>query len=481
MRFFSRLCVLSLLLLVAGCVGERIVWSPDGKRAAVLGDDGLHVCDVTGKLSPVLVANATCAAWLPDSKRSVVSTQKIFSKWQDASRALPDEVETARNNVSAVRDELAAATDWSKFFNNTKQKLHLSDLQLTLTVMCVRDASAGVLGLKMDQKGKDAYKSQQIRQDVLQVYELGDSGATAGPVLYQQITTGRGIENLRVSPNGKGVLVSCNQINPGSDEQELKELLLASTDGSKKVVELGRGAMYPDWSADGRYVVYITPADWNSSRPQVLVGVLARQQVTDDSGNYLDAAQRPAREDLAGLLFNELARVRVAKDGRIFFSAAEINLPAAVKDFDSQATVFSFDPGKQSTLTRVVPRSALQTVGDAAQYFELSPDARYLSIPFGDGRVSVLDIASGEARIVQPESKHETGKQSELASVPVWRTATELTFVRPRAGGKGGEAVRYSMTDSSATVISTDWPASVGGWVAPQPAATKSDVPSAKK
>jgi Tol biopolymer transport system component len=238
---------------------------------------------------------------------------------------------------------------------------------------------------------------------------------------------------------------------------------------------LGKAAKFPDWSPDGKYVVFITPADWKSSQSQILVGILARQQVTDENGQILSADRLPARDDLAGFLFNELSRVRVAKDGRIFFSATEIVLPTAVKDVDTQSTIFSFDPGKQSTLTRVVPRSALPTVGDAAPYFELSPDARYVSIPFGDGRVSVLDIASGEAQVVQPEAKREGDNQSQLASVPVWRTVTELSFLRPVPNSTAHEVVRYSIPEKTATVISSDWPAGVGlgGKNTPADAATQ--------
>jgi hypothetical protein len=468
MRYLLRTCVLLVIVLFGGCVAQRIVWSPDGTRAAVLGDDGLHLCDVSGKLSPVLVADVKSVAWMPDSKHVVVSVQKVFKKWQAASRAVPDEVETARNNMNDVRDELAAAAkDWPTFFHNTKEKLHLTDEQLTLTLMYLRDASAGVMVLKLDQKGQEAYAAQEIHEDTIRLLDPDDAGSVAGSVLYRRTTTGNGIQNLSVSPNGAAVLVSCSDATPGLDEQDIFELLLVSTEGSKPVV-LGKAAKFPDWSSEGKYVVFITPADWKQHQSQTLVGILARQQVVDDGGHFFDSNHLPAREDLAGLLFNELSRVRVANDGRILFSAAEISLPAAVKDVDTQPSIFAFAPGKQSTLTRVVPRGAAQALGDAAQYFELSPDARYVSIPFGDGRVSVLDIASGEAQIVQAETKRAGDKQSELASIPVWRTATELTFVRPVANSTAHEVVRYSLPDKTATVISADWPASIGGWLAPQ-------------
>jgi hypothetical protein len=107
-------------------------------------------------------------------------------------------------------------------------------------------------------------------------------------------------------------------------------------------------------------------------------------------------------------------------------------------------------------------------MGDSAQYFELSPDARYLCVPFDDARVSVLDIASGEAQIVQKSAEPEKKGQLRLTSIPAWRTATELTFVRPVPNSTAHEVVRYSVPDKIAAIISTDWPASIGGWLAPQ-------------
>jgi hypothetical protein len=444
-------------------VPDRVVWSPDGNRAAIVGDDGLHLCDVAGKLSPVLVPGVKCAAWMPNSQQLVVYSQRVLKTWKEASQAFPDDAAAASKNLEAVRKELLATSkDWSTFMDETAKELKLTREQLALSVMYVRDSSTKTIPLKLDKDGQKAFAEQWILEDLVQVYDVSKTNAvTAGATLYHGDNAGNGIKNLRVSPNGKGVLLSSDVSIP-NDHRDPLLLLLVPTDGTQRVCHLGRAGEYADWSPDGEYVVYIRPAGWSPELKEALLGALSRQDVTDANGQFLDQEHLPAREDLAGLLFDPLARVRVAKDGRIFFSAAPVSAPAAVKDFDLQPTVFSFEPGKQSTLTRVVPYSAMQTMGDAAQYFELSPDARYLSIPFGDGRVSVLDIASGEAQVVQPDGKHEGDNPSQLASVPVWRTATELTFVRPTAAWTSHEVVRYSIPDKTAKVISGDWPEAIG-------------------
>jgi len=463
-QLFRTSCLLTVILW-AGCVSQRIVWSPDGTRAAILGDDGLHVCDVDGKLTPVLVKEVKCTEWLPDSQRLIVGIQHELKKWADASQSLPEDAAIAKKHLDAVRDELATAShDWTAFWESTKQKLQLTNEQLALALMCIRDQSAGMPVLKLDQKGQQSYQDQAILEDTLQIYSLDKSGATAGPVLYRRETTGQGVQSLRVAPTGKAVLVTYNDISRTTDQQQLLDLLLVPMDGSQKAIDLGKSAKYPDWSPDGKYVVYVMPTGWKGNNMQVLVGDLQRLQVMDEKGNFLDAEHAPS-EDFAGVLFNELSRVRIAKDGRIFFSASEVSLPVAARDFDARPTIFCFDPGKQSTLTRVVPRGAMQTAGDAAQYFELSPDAKYISIPFDDGRVSVLklgSLASDDIQIVQGDAKTEGDNKTQLASVPVWRTPTELTFVRPTTDWTSREVVRYSIPDKTATVISGDWPKAVG-------------------
>src|SRR5262249_54109095 len=120
-----------------------------------------------------------------------------------------------------------------------------------------------------------------------------------------------------------------------------------------------------------------------------------------------------------------------------------------------------------------------------AQFFELSPDGRYLSIPFDDGRVSVLDIATGEAQLVQPDAdtSGDGSGDLKLVTVPTWRTATELTFARRVASSTAQEAVRYSLVDKTTAVISADWPAEIGGWLSktPPPESSSTAKPAESK
>ena len=63
MKRILGMILLGALMVVGGVFPERVVWSPDGSRAAVLGEDGLHVCDADGNLGPLLTPKVIAAQW----------------------------------------------------------------------------------------------------------------------------------------------------------------------------------------------------------------------------------------------------------------------------------------------------------------------------------------------------------------------------------------------------------------------------------
>ena len=74
MRRF-QLTILFLLTTVTfcGCIPEKkIIWSPDGRTAAIIGGDGLYLCDESGKLSSHIAEMVKEALWLSDSKQLLV-------------------------------------------------------------------------------------------------------------------------------------------------------------------------------------------------------------------------------------------------------------------------------------------------------------------------------------------------------------------------------------------------------------------------
>ena len=256
-----------------------------------------------------------------------------------------------------------------------------------------------------------------------------------------------------VSPTGKTVVFAIAPKNDnGDDKQQAVTLFVMATDGSTEDdVYLGKTAWFSDWSPDGRYLVYIKPLGDISGKDDAHLGMLVHREIVNEQGKLWTTNTLPAEEQLVGLLYQGQSRVRVLKDGRIFFVAMEVNLPTTIADIDANPTLFSIQPGKQATVTRVIPKSATD-VGDLPQFFELSPDMTRVSIPFEDGHITVLDLATGKVVVAQGIPIKSGGEGWKLSSVPTWHSATELTFVQP-AGEDQREVVLYSVTDQSEKVL----------------------------
>jgi hypothetical protein len=465
MRRITYLFAGILALLLTGCVEERVVWSPDGTHALVMGADGLHICDAAGAISPLLVPEVKSAQWFPDGKRIAVAHQAHLATWDDAAKAFPDDAAIAVKNLDAVRaDLLGAAHGWTDFQESTIRTLKLTQSQFSLSLMNLRDKEGAAIMPKLDKELQTCVNDQQLLDDQVQVYDVNATALTAGPVIYRRSISRDGVQRLRISPTGAAVAISVDVTTSANSDPD-HVLIVAATDNSGRTFDCGPAADFPDWSPDGQNIIFIRPYGTANSNG-VSLGVLTQHQVVDPKTGVIDshtpwsAPPTPA-DDLAGMLFDQSARVRIAKDGRIFFSAMQVTLPTTIADLPGNATIFSYDPAKQSTLTRVIPLGAVQNVGDAAPFFELSPDARYLSIPFSDGRVSILNIATGDAQIVQPVGEPDKQGNVRLAMVPVWRANDELTFARPAADGIHHEVVRYSVNNKTSAVLSSDWPEEV--------------------
>ncbi len=66
MRFPATLLAIAFLASTAGCAA-RIVWSPDGTRAAYQNEEHLYLIDDQGNLVERLGPSAGAFAWAPDS------------------------------------------------------------------------------------------------------------------------------------------------------------------------------------------------------------------------------------------------------------------------------------------------------------------------------------------------------------------------------------------------------------------------------
>ncbi|MBX3735711.1 MAG: hypothetical protein KF715_03395 [Candidatus Didemnitutus sp.] len=441
-----RLCVLPLavvLLLLAGCLEKNLLWSPDGRRAVVFGQEGLYLTDADGRLSPLLVPGANLAAWLGDSQQLVVARSQRVGSWDEAARHLGAE---RAGKFAAQVEQL-----WQKSPAETLAKARLQKVYKAEPAwwqIYLRDRHGPEVRAQLDADTWNAWKTAQVEVHELVMAKIEGDTLVTGAALY----AGAGeIEEIRVAAGDRAIAcVAKPGLAPEPQENEFQ--LWVARLGSPSAPELiaTRVAAYPDWTADGRDVVYVQ-ANAGAEHDQLRLGTLVQRPVFDAAGAGLKA---PEPRELAGFVFSEQARVRCLHDGRILFNAAELSLPVAAEDFgDTREQLFALDPARQATLTRLVPRKHEANLPQSLAFFEVSPDEK--QVLFGDfhGAVAVLTLASGDVAQVQ-----EAGKDN-LQGQPVWRGAGEFSYTRrvaDRAAVRKAEIVLRAADKDR--VLSASWP-----------------------
>jgi hypothetical protein len=481
---------LAALCAIPGCVPERVAWSPDGMQAAVIGSDGLHLCDPAGKMGAALIpGQVQRVAWLPDGKRVVVVREASYATFKEAAVAVPGLAKTIENKAKVARAKLVASGGDEASLQDPQSPFPKDEARLI--VMYLRDNDPTLrkdLGNQWDKIADMTYDIPEC-----EVYDISDGSARKRSTLMLG-RTGWSME-VRPSPTGAAVAVTMWEPNNETTFTMVSPINFAPDDDA---MPLGETCAYPDWSLDGKSLVYVEPPkrterlapEENQEKTKqgpfprmpvvegkasdVRFGTLVRQAVIGEDGKLIeDHRKLPPEEGLAGMVYEPMGRVRVAKDGRIFFTSREVQLPATAADLPTAQSLFFIQPGKQATVSRAAPRSVEAMLGNQLQLFELSPDGAYVAVPSDHGQVSVLNLAKGEVQAVQP--MEERGKSSgdwTLQSAPTWRSATELTFVRPpKEGSTQREVVLHSMADGSEKVLSADWPMEArDGWLSPDQA-----------
>jgi hypothetical protein len=317
----------------------------------------------------------------------------------------------------------------------------------------VRDHADAALRQKVPTERWDEMQELAQTIDSLEIYSVDPFTST--PV--KQITAFReGVNDLRVSPTGAGAIVTTGDTD--SNEKHACSLWVFSlgSDGWNTVLS-DRAAWYSDWSPDGRDVISIRSAQATVEDTGNL-GSVTRQRVIDDEGKFIKTPSAP--QDLAGVVYNELSRVRCLKDGRIVFASLAVSLPAAAKDMPDQPELFCLTPGQTPMVSRLMPKQTYDAIGDLAYAFEISPDGQHISIPDRSGTVSIVDLRTGDATAVQnkPVPGADANHNPTLFSVPQWRSNDELTLVAPGQNGHPS-VVLWSLSKNAGKTLSDTWPA----------------------
>lgn len=441
-RSLASFILLALLVTLAGCIPKRVVWSPDGKIAAVLGEQGLYLCDGDGTLSGVLVSNVQVVAWFTDSRRLAIAREESFDSWAKIQPYLDAETRGRILKSAPVAIEQFKA-------GRTKD-------EISATFTNLDDNEKIALGIYL--KGLDATKSAtgtnwpaiealEMKIMLLQVGTVEGGKISLGPVLASDWDREMIVE-IRVAP-GQNALAYTTAIN---DNNENIKVVPVDGSGPAQLVAT-EAAWYPDWSADGRSLVYIQAIGAKGDN-DLQLGTLQRQTVLNEAGKV----QLPGKsEDLAGLMFYPLCKVRCLNDGRIIFSAMAVHLPATSADMPDRQQLFALDPDRQSTVTPLIPAGVEKDIPEDLSFFELSPDQKRISIAGKKSEVVIFTPAAGTVDQVQAATDED------LQSVPAWRSNGELTYiVIPTTNGVEQPAqIALWRRDSKPHVISGSWPAEV--------------------
>lgn len=283
------------------------------------------------------------------------------------------------------------------------------------------------------------------RRNSLAVARLDGGKVTVGEPLY----AGGDVVDVRVAPGDRHVAFT-------TESESWFHLRVAPIDGSAPSIVIAEYvAAYPDWSADGRSLAYFQASGGPSldDEDATRLGALVSRVVVDERGG-IERASKP--NHLAGVLFSGFSRVRCLRDGGTVFSAVELSLPFATEDEevgDHNQQLFAFDPSRQATLVRLIPRK--REWEGQLDFFEVSPDERQVAFGTLTGEVRVFTLATGRVQAVQSTATKK------MQGAPVWRRAGELTYLKrtPEEGElatqRPAEVVLRTAHEES--VLSADW------------------------
>lgn len=444
LRCCTRSVTITALLLLSGCLYEHVVWSPDGNHAAVISGDNLFLSDSTGKLTSALVSNVGAVAWFGDSERLVLWRTREVRDWATVSNALGQaRAEAVTAQAEAIWRQFQAGSPWSVASMNLGDKADL-------VKVCLRERHGTELKIKLDSgEWKDLESKKVDLSDVVLARLEGDS-VRIGATLHEDLGK---IWDLRPSPQGTFIAFTA-EMKPEADDLRL---VVVPSDGSTgAVVVASHTAAYPDWSTDGRSLVYVEASDPTGDKKDVgSLGVLSRRTVLDAEGR-IKLEEKP--QYLAGGMFNGLTRVRCLRDGRILFNAAEIALPISAADYGGQREqLFALDPARQATLVRLIPRQHESDLPEALVYFEVSPDEQQVLFGGDKMQVCLLTVSNGQVNVVQP-----AGSNNDMQGLPVWRKAGEFTYMKRIEPSESNAAPRkveiVLRRGDEETVLSKTWP-----------------------
>ncbi len=419
------------ITLLSGCVAEqRLTWSPDGKKLALVGSDGVRVSTDGGlHLGEPVEEDAQLVSWFPDSKRVVVVSKSGCESWADLENQVDKaEVDGIKASADQFLKQLESCNGDFAVCRDALLKEGFNANYLAQALYYLRATAPD----KMSKLVGREWAAMKLNDSMIPISSIKVFDVEAKGSLHARHTVARStddFESAKVSPSNEFVCLVDNDGN----------LQLASTDSHEKGFrEIASGfAKLPDWDVDTD-VIYglhtITKKIKASElKLQELVSIDARKPKSMKHLADVSSGHEKVRATVAGnLLFVSDATIR-SKNGKTR-NVETLNL-------------FALSSGKAR-------RIYLSAKGDRLENFEVSPDGKNVSVPNATGAVKVIALRDGKARLIASGNSKNEGD----VFTPVWKNNEEICFEKVMAPDGHGQVALFSLHSGTTKNISSDWP-----------------------
>lgn len=499
--FTSAASVLTAGLLFCSCQwpSERVLWSPDGNRAAVIGDSGLHLCNARGDLSPLLVSNAVRVAWLRDSISALVVVQSVSTNWDDIASLLPaSALAQAANHASAVLSFVRT---------NSPESLKAHGIPLLSQHPCGGLACLYIRqrhGKEFCQRLGDAATNYPA---IAGLFELRFCTFRGNEIAFSRTLAAseREILCLAASPDGESYAYTTADWDPRSGIVQpaclYAGLMADPSVSSRPTLVHDACSVTFAWTGNSYGLVFIrgvrsTTHPWETcemsigaltrvaspyTTPSIRIDMSSPSFEIDMSSagvpSSADATLVREQGDLSLTIFDPRMRVLCAPTDEVLYTApvAEFPWPLSGQDggrgaADLPIGLFRLDLSKADAANanlvgtrRVLPRGVESPIGDL-RMLAWNPDRSSFAVACETGRMSIVTLETGTIRSVLqvrdgcPENREVWTPRT----LPTWRSADELCFAveagSPMGSSNRAEIVLWSLSNRTSRCLSATWP-----------------------
>ncbi len=419
--------------LLAGCdVEQRLSWSPDGKKLAIVGTDGVRISTDGGfHLGEPVEEDAQIVSWFPDSKRVVVVSKTGCESWADLEENVDkEEVDGIKASAAQFLKQLENCQGNYKVCRDRLRKENFNGNYLSQALFYLRSTENERMAQLVGREWRE-FKISDSTIPVSTVKTFAVDAKGAPQLIHTMIRTTDEFESAKVSPSNEFVCLVDNDEN----------LQLASTEPSQKgfrEIAGGFGKM-PDWDVNTDVIYGL-----HAVKKKEKTGEKNYQELVS-----IDAIKPSSMKRLAALPTIANEKVRATVDGNLIYgSTATIKTGKTGKPQSvNTLNVMTLASGKTKRFYQGLK-------GDRLENFEVSPDGKNVSIPTSNGTIKVVSLQGSKTRLIRAGDP----KSDQDVFTPVWRNNDEICFENVTTASGDSAVALYSLKGGKSKGISKDWP-----------------------